>query len=74
MCDGVGVNYSLLNSPSNNRSRFELPTINVKEESPRLMNRYRDKRNMVTNLSVDYRNFTTSNSPVRLREEINNDI
>lgn len=46
-------NYgSLVATPSANFNRFELPVINVKEVSPRLLNRYRDKRGYRNHMSV----------------------
>jgi hypothetical protein len=73
MGDGVESDYLFLQSPSR-RPKFELPTINVKEVSPRLLNRYRDKRNNILNISTDsYGMLSPDMTPLKYRTGTNAD-
>ena len=58
-----------LNGYGLSSSKFELPTLNVKEISPKIMNRYRDRRTQIlemgNHLGAAFQ--TEYQSPLRLR-------
>lgn len=63
-------NYgSMINTPHAFSNRFELPTLNVKEVSPRLLNRYRDRRMLRNYVSASVDLSRQSLTPMRMRAD-----